>query len=106
VVGGAPDGHCAYFTAPVNSDNQKAGGNSEAGPQLGGGSLMGLELALETVENANSRMPSPEQSDFFMVFPPHLNRAGLWLIEAMPGSKFVSVSTTKLVAVFLTQRHQ
>jgi len=88
VVRGAPAGHRAYLTAPVNNNNQKAGGNE--GPQFGGGSLMGL--ALPTVANVNSRIANPEQSDFFMIFLPlSLIRAGQGLILAID-LKFVSLS--------------
>ena len=57
----------AYLIAIVNSDNQKAGGNSEEFAGGGGGSLMGL--APVTVANANRKIASPEQSDFFMISP-------------------------------------
>jgi hypothetical protein len=55
-----------YLTAIVKSDNQKAGGSSEAFAGGGGGSLMGLAPA--TVANINSIIASPEQNDFFIDF--------------------------------------
>jgi hypothetical protein len=50
----------------VNNDNQKASGSEELTGD-GGGSLIGLAPVI--VANANSRTATPEQRDFFMVFP-------------------------------------
>jgi len=59
-----------YLSATVNSESQKPGGSSEGIAGGGGGSLMGL--APVTVANVNSRIASPEPSDFFMIFLPSL----------------------------------
>jgi hypothetical protein len=68
VVGvGSRSRYLAYLTAIVNSDSQNSGGSGVELAGGGGGSLMGL--APVTVANTNSRIASPEQSDFFMIFP-------------------------------------
>jgi hypothetical protein len=60
----------SYLGAIVNSDSQNTGGRSVEIAGLGGGSLMGL--APVTVAHANSRIASPEKTDFFMIPLPSL----------------------------------